>query len=151
MRKKALLILVALVLCFIWGNSLLPARFSNAISNRVTAIVGGEITHSAEQEKNSPTWLTSGHIRKLAHMTEFGALGAVCILITVSRGKKVREHLSTIALLGLSAAVIDETIQLFTGRTSAVKDIWIDSAGFAIGCVLSWVMAYLLVLRKRRG
>ena len=38
---------------------------------------------------------------------------------------------------GLAVACIDETIQIFTpGRASSLIDVWIDTAGFALGFVV---------------
>lgn len=43
-KQKILLVLIVLTLCFIWGNSLMPASFSGAISgwakNVLNAILG---------------------------------------------------------------------------------------------------------------
>lgn len=63
-------------------------------------------------------------------------------------GKKLRDCWSIIALSGVLTALIDETIQLLNGRTSAVKDVWIDSGGFALGMLL---IAFLLARNGKRG
>ena len=36
-------------------------------------------------------------------------------------------------LLGLLAAFLDETLQLFSGRGSMVADVWLDFAGVVFG------------------
>jgi VanZ family protein len=41
------------------------------------------------------------------------------------------------ALLGMAAAVVDETIQLFTpDRGPSLKDVWIDTSGVITGVML---------------
>ncbi len=147
-KKRMLITLIILTLVFIWGNSALPSEPSNAISNEVTAAVGGEINNNDMQESSETTWLTSEHIRKLAHVTEFAVLGIVVALLAKSRKIGACSNLSALALCGLSVAVIDETIQLFNDRTSAVKDIWIDFGGFTIGCCVALLTGYLLTKRK---
>ncbi|MCI2105663.1 MAG: VanZ family protein [Intestinimonas sp.] len=142
MKKKLLTILIILIFCFIWGNSMVPEKQSNAISDAVTAMVGGVVTHCYESsERAATTWFTSGHIRKLAHVTEYAALGAVLTTLVILKHKTIRGHLPGLALAGLSVAVIDETIQMFNNRTSQIKDVWIDSAGFALGTGLTILIA----------
>lgn len=148
-RKRILITLVILTLAFIWGNSALPAEPSNAISDDVTAAVGGEITNNDMQEATATTWVTSEHIRKLAHVTEFAVLGIVATLLAKKRKNCAFSNISALALCGMSVALIDETIQLFNDRTSAVKDIWIDLGGFAIGCCVAILTGYLLTKRKK--
>ena len=147
-RKRIIITLVILTLLFIWGNSILPSKSSNAISDNVTSAVGGEITNNDMQEKLATTWLTSGHIRKLAHVTEFAVLGAFIFLLAARKEKKTTQQFSSIALFGLLVALTDETIQLFNDRTSEIKDVWIDFAGFAIGCCLMSLALYLHTKRK---
>ena len=147
-RKRILVTLVILTLVFIWGNSALPSKPSNAISDDVTAAVGGEITYNDMQESTATTWVTSEYVRKLAHVTEFAVLGIVAALLVKKRKNGACSNLSALALCGLSVAVIDETIQLFNDRTSAVKDIWIDFGGFTIGCCVALLTGYLLTKRK---
>ena len=147
-RKRILITLVILTLVFIWGNSALPAEPSNTISDDVTTAVGGEITNNDMQESTATTWVTSEYVRKLAHVTEFAVLGIVATLLAKKRKNCAFSNLSALALFGLSVAVIDETIQLFNDRTSAVKDIWIDFGGFTIGCCVALLTGYLLTKRK---
>jgi len=142
--------LILAILCFIWGNSALSSSISNHISDTITISFGGEITHSDEQEAAATTILTSSHIRKLAHITEFAGLGAVLTLLSVRRQKKPVHSLPGILLLGMLIALSDETIQLFTGRTSTIKDIWIDLLGFSIGCFISGITIHLITKRKSK-
>lgn len=132
--------LIIIVLLFIWGNSALPSESSNAISDSVTSKVGGAITHDDVQEKNSTTWLTSGHIRKLAHVAEFAVLGAILVLLVVQKKKKLMQQLPSIALFGLLVALLDETIQLFNDRTAAIKDVWIDFGGLCAGVLIVYCL-----------
>ena len=62
-------VLIALNLCFIWGNSLMPGEVSQAISDWVKNLLFGPPSSLQAQETGS------GIIRKLAHFTEFAALG----------------------------------------------------------------------------
>ena len=121
-------LLTVLILCFIWGNSLLPGSVSGAFSDWVrdllAALFPGEV----------PGVTTGGGLlRKIAHFTEFAALGAtLCWRFGMLEKRKI-----TALVFGFGAACVDETIQLFVpGRGPAMKDVAIDTCGVAAGMVL---------------
>lgn len=126
------------ILGFIWGNSLLPAEISQAFSDWVKALLfpaaGGEMQTG------------SGLLRKIAHFTEFTALGAVLCWLFGMLEKKIYWPF----LLGFGAACVDETIQRFSpGRSPALQDVAIDTAGVAVGIGLLMTGYYLLRKRKQ--
>ena len=116
--------LVALNLCLIWGNSLLPAEESSQISGWLQAFLSflpeGEFFHNL--------------LRKAAHFSEFTLLGLLMGRLSVLA--KGRPQLSVLGL-GLGTGCVDETIQLFVpGRASSLLDVWIDFSGFAVGLMV---------------
>ena len=124
MRKRILTILIGLNLALIWGNSLLPADSSSAVSGGVLAFLGNFL----------PFLMTEmGHtlLRKAAHFSEFALLG----LLYCGRHRLTKEKTPPQLLgFGLAVACIDESIQIFTpGRASSLIDVWIDLSGFALG------------------
>ena len=130
MKKHLLTILILLNLALIWGNSLMTGLDSEAVSGGILAFIG----------RFFPVLLTeAGHtfLRKAAHFSEFALLG----LLLCGRHRLV--HRSTPPHLmgsGLAVACIDETIQIFTpGRASSLIDVWIDTAGFALGFVVIYL------------
>ena len=122
--------LIAALLTFIWGNSLMPGRISQAISDALawlllgTKPVGGEMAAG------------SGILRKLAHFTEFTALGMCLAWLHGMLGKgKIRPF-----VWGVLAAAADETIQCFVPeRGPGIRDVCIDSAGVLTGIILLWL------------
>lgn len=141
--KGRLRLCTALLVCcliFIWGNSLLPGEISGAISDEVKEILevifpGGEASPAEE----------SFLVRKLAHFTEFAALGMCLGWLFGMLGKgKIQPF-----LLGAAAACVDETIQRFVpDRGPSLRDVGIDSSGVLTGLILFYIgHAYL---RKRR-
>ena len=119
--------LLICVLTFIWGNSLLPGDVSGAFSDWVKSILERLFAQGDAQ----PT--SGGLLRKLAHFTEFSALGALLCWRFGMLGKNKAAAFGCGAL----AACIDETIQLFVpDRGPALKDVCIDSAGVLTGIVL---------------
>lgn len=119
--------LLACCLCFIWGNSLLPAELSQAFSDWVKALLAGIFTGDASPSGGS------GLLRKAAHFTEFTALG-ICLGWLLGM---LRKGILWPFGLGVAAACIDETIQLFVpGRGPGIWDVLLDSCGVAAGIAL---------------
>lgn len=134
MRKKISFFLIIFCLGFIWVNSLLPAELSGAMSGFVTQILG---------DPSEGTGLAEGVIRKFAHGLEYALLGT---FMTVYAYEAIVKRLPILGFSGLMAAVIDETIQLFSaGRSAQIGDVWIDFGGFAAGAAL------VLLIKRIRG
>ena len=120
--------LILLTLCFIWGNSLLPGDISGRLSDLVREMLAfllpGEIPG-----------ITSGGglLRKIAHFTEFAALGASLAW----RFGMLEKRKILVLVFGTAAACVDETIQLFvSGRGPGIRDVGIDACGVAAGMIL---------------
>ena len=143
-HKRLLIVLITFTLCFIWGNSLMPAFVSGAISGYFKDIIN-LLLHEAG---NSTALSGEGVLRKIAHAAEFAALGTELTLIIFD---KLKAKLSGLILRGLGAALIDETIQLFvSGRSGQIKDVWIDFGGFIIGVLLVLIIAGFIRSHKRK-
>lgn len=128
------MLLIVVCLGFIWINSFFPADVSSELSGTVERIL------RAIFGENIP--ITEGILRKLAHGAEYAAFG---MAISVFLYEKLTKKLSLIGFCGLGAAVLDETIQLFSdGRSSQVRDIWIDFSGFTAGVIAVLIIKILL-------
>ncbi len=126
-RLRLCTALVVCVLAFIWGNSLMPAHWSQAFSDWVGQILG------VLPKNSTPDDPGSGLLRKAAHFTEFAALGALLAWRFAMEGKGKRLPF----LCGAAAACIDETIQIFVpDRGPGLKDVGIDCCGVLTGMVL---------------
>ena len=133
---------VCLLLCnlvFIWGNSLLPGEVSGQLSDWIKGILEFLFSSSGQEDT------TGGFLlRKLAHFTEFAALGMLLSWLFGMLKRSWRYPL----LAGISAACIDETIQMFVpDRGPAIKDVCIDSCGVCTGMLLlyfgyTWLRKY---------
>ncbi|MBP3684794.1 MAG: VanZ family protein [Oscillospiraceae bacterium] len=130
---KRLRICTALLICnlaFIWGNSLLPGEISGAISDFVKELIAMFLPAGPDQAPGG------GLLRKIAHFTEFTALGALLgwLFGMLNRGKLLPFG------CGVLAASIDETIQRFVpDRGPSIKDVCIDSCGVLTGIVLLYL------------
>ena len=122
---------VALLLCllaFIWGNSLLPGEVSQAISNWVQ-----QRLLRTRPTPGDPALAGNGIIRKLAHFTEFTALGMTLGWLFGMLNRK--RHWPF--LCGAAAGCVDELIQSFVPeRAPRLLDVGIDSLGVLTGIIL---------------
>ena len=138
---KRLRLCVTLLICnlvFIWGNSLLPGDVSGAFSDWVKSILAQILPAGPEDGSGG------GLLRKIAHFTEFTALG-VCLAWLHGMLQKGRLRPF---LWGSAAAVVDETIQRFVpDRGPSLRDVCIDSSGVLTGIILLW-LGYALVKKN---
>ena len=144
--KYLFIIITFFVIGFIWWNSSKNGEESTGISQGVLY----EIMQIFARIGIS-TDITEHIIRKLAHFTEFTALGILLSIDTVLFLKNMKQYVWIPLFIGLLVALIDETIQLFPiGRSSSVKDVWIDFSGVIFGTILLLVLKqiYLFKLRK---
>ena len=131
--------LLACNLLFIWGNSLLPASVSGALSQWLRDLLSGAAGESGGQ--------SDGLLRKIAHFGEFCTLGILlrCHLAVVK--KKTSAAWGLVAACGCLAACVDEMLQHFSaGRAPRLTDVAIDSAGVLVGIAL----VHLGYTRKKR-
>lgn len=144
-RLTFCVILLLAVLGFIWGNSAMPGETSGALSGWVGELLSKFLPFLATEN--------GLHIlRKLAHFSEFAALG-MCLgwLFGMVMERKVLKYILPLSC-GIAAACIDETIQIFSpGRYCSIVDVGIDSTGVLSGIVLlSLGYAVCKKLRKKQ-
>ncbi len=131
----ALSVAIALLLAFIWGNSMLSVDKSDALSRWV-------LEHVFGVGSGAPGFDAGNHLlRKAAHVTEFALLAAA--LVFRMRGKR---FYWLYGALGAAAAAADETIQLFSHRGSQLRDVGIDCIGVFLGAA-----AAFMIIKKKKG
>ena len=132
--SRILTVCAAAWLLVIWGHSCLPATQSGAESGALLTVV-----------QNLLPWMTDHVLRKCAHFAEYAVLGAL-----TAAALRTGAHFSWPAALlpGPFAALCDETIQLFVpGRSGRIADVWLDTAGYLTGALLTLLIFHLC--RKR--
>ncbi len=129
---RRLRLCTALLICnlvFIWGNSLLPGEISGAFSDWIKGILSRLFSGSPSEPSGS------GLLRKMAHFTEFAALG---MCLAWLHGMLQKGWFRPF-LWGALAACVDETIQRFVPeRGPSIRDVCIDCAGVLMGIILLW-------------
>lgn len=118
--------LIVCCLAFIWGNSLLPGAISQAVSDGLKQLLGLPLSAGVQ---------ASGRdlVRKLAHFTEYAALGWLLGWRVAMAEKKPALAL----ILGALCACLDETIQIFApDRGPGLADVLLDSFGVLAGILV---------------
>ena len=147
MKKRYwLAIIFAFIVCFIWGNSVLSSQLSSSLS-----IAVGEFFASIFGTGDGVSTVGGLSVRKMAHFTEFAALGAVASLLFKRFLKNKGTYVLGLALCGIFVALMDETIQIFSHRGSSVRDVWIDLFGYVVGCLIVAVICYAHTRLKKKN
>lgn len=146
--ERWLAILICLTLAFIWGHSLVDAEMSSEESGLVMRLVAPILELFVGEGK-----VTEHLVRKLAHFSEFALLGMELCLFFTGRKQRKRDGLFLALAHGLFAGLMDETIQIFSGRGPMVQDVWIDFSGVTTGAIFQmavFVICLKLVAMQRR-
>ncbi len=137
--KYSLLFLISLTLIFIFRNSMLTKESSSSESSVVTGWL-----EEILPEKSVISLFMLDNVRKIAHFVEFGVLSMEMTVYALFFAKNKKNGVGFALLFSFVAAFIDETIQIFSYRGSAVSDIWIDLFGvfsFSASAVLIYVLS----------
>ena len=144
MQILLILLITATVLHAFYQSSL-PPKESAEVSDKV-----GEIIEEVIPPDTKPGEYIQKNLRKLAHFTEFFFLGLWASLYVALFLRKTGAFLSVMPF-GILVALLDETVQIFSKRGAAVKDVWIDALGFFSSFVLVlFVLLIVFVIRHIR-
>ena len=121
------LVMILATLTVIFGSSLNSQEKSASQSGAVVEVVKPIV----DSQNKIPEDRFEYYIRKLGHFSEFFILALeLCFLYGIIKGKNpVIGKMLPILFAVLLCAVIDETIQIYSGRGSSLKDVWIDTGG----------------------
>lgn len=132
-------LLVLWTIVFIFRNSLESGVLSSTRSQAVTAA----LNHYLGRVGIAP--LSNALVRKLAHFAEYLLLGFGYTLCLRVYTRHYIRHISWPLLLGLLVANVDETLQTYVaGRSSSLRDVWIDFTGCGCGVVTALLLLLLL-------
>jgi VanZ family protein len=144
--KKTVIVIIILTLALIWGQSVLSREQSSKESSWVY-----ERFEAFMRFIVGPELATEILLRKVAHFSEFFLLSAEAMILCILLGKKTPGGITAVFLLSNFCALLDETIQIFSGRGSLVSDVWIDTAGAVSGMLfVLFVSAVIESLKEER-
>lgn len=146
--KKRLILCVGLLvalLAFIWGNSAMPGQESGKLSGLVAEILQ-TLLPFLSLESDIAMFI----LRKIAHFSEFCALGVVLSWLFGMLTRSWGAHFLLSMGCGVLAACVDEIIQIFSpGRYCSIVDVGIDSCGVLTG-VLFLLLGYAVLKKIRK-
>ena len=141
------IVLLILTLAFIWGHSMRSHDDSKAESRALLEWLAGWLAKLGIHVDTSD----DHPIRKLAHFVEFGVLGVSLALVMLTGRGCSRQRSLNCVFVGMAVALIDETIQIFSGRGSLVSDTWLDLSGALAGLLLVIGIAWLRTRKTDRS
>lgn len=99
------------------------------------------------------------NLRKCAHFVEYAVLGFEVFAFLWSTSGNPTELLSLrmrrralhrSGALGVFLALVDETLQIFSGRGPMIADVWLDYAGYLFGGIFLLLLAWLAKTSNRK-
>lgn len=134
------------VIAFAFIHSSMPSEVSGDESESVMNVLQSILNFFGFKGE-----LTDHLVRKLAHFTEYTAMGMLFVSCAYSFDRiRPYKYYSQILLSGLATAVCDETIQLnVPGRAGMVTDVLLDFAGVITGA-LFMLLVFVIYRRTRK-
>ncbi|MGM9636358.1 MAG: VanZ family protein [Eubacteriales bacterium] len=126
---------------------------SGKIVEQVAPVVIKDYEHLPESVKQIKVNDLNHVIRKLAHFSEYAILGMLTFFALLWDRIKRLPHILIAFGIGGIYAVTDELHQILSiGRSPAVLDVLIDSAGVLAGTLIAWLIFCLfrIFLRQKR-
>ncbi len=148
MKSKRVIVFTVLIVAltaFIWSNSFMSREDSGALSGGIMLFLKNIVDPNGRIDPEFFHHI----IRKAAHFTEFFALGALYTFYRRSFCVRLKEKLMLLPVFAtLLTAVVDEFIQYFADRGSAVKDVVLDFSG-ALTAILITELCICLYRRTK--
>ena len=141
--------LLVLLLCFIWGQSILPRSVSAKESSYVMNVLK-PIFDPLDRVDDA---VFHHYLRKAAHFSEYAALGicAYGFLLRIGQMRRRVFPLPDAAAFCITVAAIDECIQMFSdGRGAQLRDVLLDFCGALFGMAV-FALAAALFGKKQRS
>lgn len=150
--RITLIVLIACTLIFTFYQSSLSKEESSEASAGASSFLEPIIPSDTPVGEFVHT-----NIREIAHFTEFAALGLFVSLYAVffmpaigaPLGRKYPFAVYSF-FLSVLVALLDETVQIFTGRGPEIVDVWLDVAGFATTSLAVWLTYIIIYFVKAR-
>lgn len=142
---------------FISIHSSMPAetstKASGVIAEKVFSLVKNVTEAVQVENKKAISYeMVFVLVRKTAHLLNFYILGFLyCMAAFKTNGDKIKSIFVAVILCGLLGAIIDECHQNFIpGRSTQIKDVFIDFIGVFWGCITLFIEILNFKVKKIR-
>lgn len=109
-----------------------------------------DLLNNSDKDIREMAKLAINSVRKSAHIIEYMLLAITSTKLLLYCGKINYRQIYKTYKIGIFIAFIDETIQIFSGRTAAIRDIWIDTLGFSIGLLIIIIFRIIKNLKRKK-
>lgn len=155
-KKVILWILVICCMLTIFGFSSQVAEESKKTSSKVITKVVETIDVKKELTKPQKEKITEDLtfvVRKGAHFSIYALLGIFIFLLSAEYNFSMKKCIAVAITASFAYACSDEFHQTFvSGRSGELRDIMIDTAGAAVGCLIVIFIKYIVrKVRNRRS
>lgn len=147
MLRLILAVVIVATIAFIFGNSTLTAERSSVQSGAVTDVIVGTMPTDKQPAEGVEKNDFHQSLRKVAHFAEYGVLGIEISLFLIFFAESLVLSATALPVVAVFSAFIDESIQLLSDRSPAVSDMWIDIAGFAAFCAVTYAVYFAVKAR----
>lgn len=130
--RWALIILMFITVLSFFVQSALAPEVSTAESDAVSEMIEPIIPSDTEVGE-----AVHQNIRKIGHFVEFGFFGAELAIYLFFFSKRRFLDYFVASSLALFIGLLDETVQIFSGRGPQISDVWLDFSGFLSVFVIS--------------
>ena len=149
-----LVILILLNFITIFSFSEQDGVQSGGLSRRVTLVilnVFGDYNEPLSEEQEVQVENVQHVIRKLAHFTIYAILGLLLMSLAETFDFTNKKRIILSLLVGILYASLDEFHQSFIpGRTAAVTDVLIDTAGVIIGILFIFLVLKIIQSKRKK-
>lgn len=146
-----LVILTIVTVLFIWNNSRKVTDASHSDSAAVAEAVENIVTQNGKKEAGTGWQSILSNIRKAAHAIEFFVFGIeITVLTFIIRKRFTPQELWNILSVSLAIAVVDESIQILSGRGARVQDVLLDFCGATVGFLLTLLIQFIISSCKKK-
>lgn len=133
-RRRGAFLAVFLWVLFIWGHSLVQGGASQAESGVFVTLARPFLEAIGVRDPATQSFI----VRKCGHFSEYLVLGLLVHHAARPDWSHMTTRLAAMLLFIVCVPSLDETIQIFVpGRSSAVRDVFIDLAGAATGLLIA--------------
>lgn len=141
---------MAMIFFFSSQNAKKSDKTSGEISRVVAEVTVPDFEEKTEEAQAEIVKKINKPLRKIAHMVEFGTLGALFLLLLLTwEGPIARRYFASLAFT-FAYACTDEWHQSFTeARGPQFTDTLIDLSGAVISCSLLLLLVF--IIRKKKG
>ena len=146
-----ILTIILAVLIFLFSNDTgdESGSKSSRVTNLILSIVMKDFKSMSESEREELVDKYSFIVRKLAHFSEYAALGFLIYGSIFTSNLSIREKKFLMVFISWIMATIyastDEIHQMFVaGRGPSVRDVLIDSIGAFFGVLVFFFISYLI-------